>query len=139
MITSLVEAGLPVTLQRESAVELRYETQLIRHNMEFDPDKEGFVPGAPTTVGAQFWVLRNSESRPLPVELRGKAVEEDPKSRLRATSVEMLISTSVIDSDQYLQRSTDAYYIEKADAELFEVKPVEAKSRVYREWKVDSK
>lgn len=139
MITALVEAGLQVTMQPEGALEIRYETQLIRHNLEFDPRNQGYVPGAPTNVGAGFWVLRNA-NRPLAEGVVSDASQDDPRARLRPSSVEMLITTSIVDGDQYIQRSSDAYYIEKADAELFEVKSVEpVKQRVYREWNVDSK
>jgi hypothetical protein len=139
MITALVEAGLPVSMQPEGAVEIRYETQLIRHNLEFDPRKQGYVPGAPTTIGANFWVLRNAGPQPPPESSEPDPAKEDPRSRMRPSSVEMLITTSIVDNDQYLQRSTDAYYIEKADTDLFEIKNIEAKPRVYREWNVESK
>jgi len=137
MITALVEAGLPVAMQPEDAVEIRYETQLIPHNLEFDPRKQGYVPGAPTTVGANFWVLRNA-AQPL-AEISDDAATSDPRSRMGPSSLEMLITTSVIDNAHYIQRSTDAYYIEQADADLFKVRMVEEKPRVYREWSVESK
>lgn len=139
MITALVEAGLPVAMQPEGAVEIRYETQLIRHNLEFDPRMQGYVPGAPTSVGANFWVLRNA-TQPLPDALESDPDKADPLSRMRPSSAEMLITTSIVDNEQFIQRTTDAYYIEKVDADLFEVRPVEAvKPRVYREWSVESK
>lgn len=98
IITGLVAAGVPVATHAEGAVELRYETQLIRHH-----------PGS------------------------------DARSSAGAPSIELLITTSIIDGDQYLQRSTHSYDIEKADADLFEARMIEAKPRLMREWTVESK
>lgn len=126
MITALVEAGLPVSTQPEGAVEIRYETQLIRHKVELDPRKKGYVPGAPGRVGVNFWVMRNAPQAGTP----DPAPDAASRERLWPTSVELVVTTSIVEADQYLQRTTDAYYIEQADADLFR------NERNYREWSV---
>lgn len=126
MITALVEAGLPVSTQSEGTVEIRYETQMIQHKVDFDPRQKGYVPGAPGTVEAGFWVQRNTA-------VSGAAdARRDAQSphRMWPTSLEMVVTTSIIEMDQFVQRTTDAYYIEQADASLFK------NERAYREWKV---
>lgn len=132
MITALVQAGLPVTTQQDGAVEIKYETQLIEHRVEFDPRKQGYVPGAPENVAASFWVLRNAPESGTPTATPdGKP----GKAHMWPTSAEMVVTTSIVDAEQYLQRTTDAYYIEGADIDLFRNKNIE---RNVREWGVVS-
>ncbi len=126
MITALVEAGLPVSTQQEGTVEIRYETQMIQHKVDFDPRQKGYVPGAPGTVEAGFWVHRNATASGVDPERR----DERSPHRMWPTSTEMIVTTSIIEMDQFVQRTTDAYYIEQADASLFR------NERAYREWKV---
>src|SRR5690606_6935271 len=45
MITGLVNVGLPVAATREGAVEITYESQVIRHGSSFDPSAFGYKPG----------------------------------------------------------------------------------------------
>ena len=147
MITSLVNAGLPVSTKPEGAVEVKYETQMIFHKTSLDPRSEGYVPIATIgTTGA--WLLReaavkNAVRLAAATTVAAAAAFDMARAQIWPTDVELLITTSITDQDQYLQRSTDAYYIEKAEAELFtpppELEPVsalEAKPRVSREWKV---
>lgn len=131
MMTALVEAGLPVSAIPDGAVEIKYETQLIQHHVEFDPRRQGYVPGAPARVGANFWVLRNAGNQDAAAPV-GKA-DKDGREHMWPTSAELVVTTSIVDSEQYQQRTTDAYYIEQADAELFKSNGVE---RTYKEWKV---
>lgn len=134
MITALVEAGLPVSTQQEGTVEIKYETQMIRHKVEFDPRKDEYVPGAPGTVGTSFWVQRNitPDEKVTPDDKVFDERERAEKSRhhMWQTSTELVVTTSIIEMDQFVQRTTDAYYVEQADAGLFK------KERAYREWKV---
>lgn len=131
MMTALVEAGLPVSVIPDGAVEIKYETQLIQHHVEFDPRRQGYVPGAPARVGASFWVMRNAGMQDAATPV-GNA-DKDGRAHMWPTSAELVVTTSIVDSEQYLQRTTDAYYIEQADAELFKNNGVE---RTYKEWKV---
>ena len=148
MVTSLVNAGLPVTSNPEAGVLLKYETQVIPHKISLDLANEGFTPVL--TMGTAWgWVMRNAfVHNSVRLGVAGTLTAAAALDYMRAngkelspTDVELLITTSVIDNEQYLQRSTDAYYIEKADAELFMPPPEPAamapvKPRVSREWKV---
>lgn len=145
MITGLVNAGLPVTSNPDGAVALSYETQVIPHKISLDLAKEGFSPVL--TLGTAWgWVMRNAMVRnSLRLGVAGTLTAAAALDYLRSedqglkpTDVELLITTSIIDDEKYKQRSTDAYYIEKAEADLF-LPPPEvstAKPRVSREWKV---
>jgi len=148
MVTSLVNAGLPVTSNPEAGVLLKYETQVIPHKISLDLANEGFTPVF--TLGTAWgWVMRNAfVHNSIRLGVAGTLTAAAALDYMRAnskdlspTDVELLITTSVIDNEQYLQRSTDAYYIEKAEAELFTPPPepsavAPAKPRVSREWKV---
>jgi hypothetical protein len=132
MITALVEAGVPVSSKPDGAVEIKYETQLIQHKVEFDPRKEGYVPGAPENVAANFWVQRNVTVQEPKAMALGEA---STRAHMWPTSAELVVTTSIEDVDQYQQRTTDAYYVENADIELFKSKEIE---RSYKQWKVVS-
>jgi hypothetical protein len=150
MITSLVNAGVRVTDNPEVGVLLKYETQVIPHKISLDLANEGFTPVF--TLGTAWgWVMRNAfVNNSLRLGVAGTLTAAAALDYMRAsdkklspTDVELLITTSIINNEQYLQRSTDAYYIEKADAELFTPPPdpemiakEKAKPRVSREWKV---
>ena len=139
MISSLVKAGIPVTSNPEGALQLKYETQVVYHNVEFDPREQGFIPGlavagAATFVAADIWVLhealdRDSTLLGLVGTIAPGVAYDVVKVRNEPTNTELLITTSITDSEQYVHRTTDAYYIARADAGLF-------KPSVFKEWKV---
>lgn len=59
MVTGLVNAGLPVAAHPQDAVEIQYETQVVRH-ADFDPLAAGYKPGTATAGVTGFWVLRDA-------------------------------------------------------------------------------
>lgn len=120
MITSLVNAGVPVSTVKDSAVEVSYQTQVIRHGESFDPSLFGYKPGVATIGTAGFWVLRNASTSGLAAGTIASAIGYDGYSAVKPTGVELIITTSITHENRYLMRNTDAYYIEKADAYLFE-------------------
>lgn len=123
LITSLVNAGFNVSTQSEGAVEIQYESQVIRHGASFDPRAMGYQPGVATAGVAGLWILRNAS----PTSLAASAVAgADIYLAVKPTNVELLLTTSIVQGNRYLMRNTDAYYIEKADAYLFE--PCRSKS-----------
>jgi hypothetical protein len=123
MITSLVKAGLPVSTKRNEALEVKYETQVIYHQVSFDPKSRGFFPW-----DDGFWVSHDVDE-----DYSDETVDpEKAKMRTAPTNTELVITTSIADNDQYLLRSTDAYYIEKAEAGLF-------KSSAFKTWGVVGK
>jgi hypothetical protein len=126
MITSLVNAGFNVVTQKEGAVEIQYESQVIRHGSSFDPRARGYKPGAMTAGVASFWVLREAGAAGLAVGTIAAAAGLDFYNARKPTNVELLLTTSIVQGNRYLMRNTNAYYIEKADAYLFE--PCRSKS-----------
>lgn len=126
MITSLVNAGLQVSTVKEGAIEISYETQVVRHGASFDPGSFGYKPGFATVGVTGYWILRNASSGLLAASTIAGAAGYDVYKATEPTGVELLITTSIVHGNQYVMRNTDAYYIEKADAYLFE--PCRSKS-----------
>lgn len=120
MITGLVNAGMIVSDKKEGAVEISYESQVVRHGASFDPSLFGYKPGMATAGVAGFWVLRNASTSGLAAGTLAAAAGYDAFKVTEPTGVELLLTTSIVSQNQYLMRNTDAYYIEKADAYLFE-------------------
>ncbi|PKO91708.1 MAG: hypothetical protein CVU15_08840 [Betaproteobacteria bacterium HGW-Betaproteobacteria-1] len=120
MITGLVNAGLAVSDRKEGAVEISYESQVIRHGASFDPSVFGYKPGIATGGVAGFWVLRNASTTGIAAGTLAAAAGYDLYKVTEPTGVELLLTTSIVSENQYVMRNTDAYYIEKADAYLFE-------------------
>ena len=123
LITSLVNAGFNVVIEQEDAIEIQYESQVIRHAESFDPSARGYTPGVATAGITGLWVLRNAS--PMNI-LASAAVGADVYQAFKPTDVELLLTTSIVQGNRYLMRNTDAYYIENADAYLFE--PCRSKS-----------
>lgn len=126
MITSLVNSGLPVSTEKKGAIEISYETQVVRHGASFDPALFGYKPGMATVGTAGFWILRNASTTGIAVGTLAGAIGYDAYKATEPTGVELLITTSIVHDNRYVMRNTDAYYIEKADAYLFE--PCRSKS-----------
>ncbi|CAG0955191.1 hypothetical protein MTYP_00418 [Methylophilaceae bacterium] len=126
MISALVKAGMPVSTVREGAIEITYETQVIRHGASFDPRQLGYKPGMATAGAAAFWVLREATSTALVAGTVAGAAGYDVYKARESTGVELLLTTSIVHANHYIMHNTDSYYIEKADAYLFE--PCRSKS-----------
>lgn len=121
MISSLVNRGVNVATSKEGAIEVSYETQVVRHGASFDPSVFGYKPGMATGGVTAFWVLREASRSISPVGSAAIAAAGiDTYEALKPTGVELLLTTSIIQEGRYVLRNTDAYYIEKADAYLFE-------------------
>ncbi len=132
MIAGLVNAGVPVTDKSEGAVEITYETQLIRHRSRgepFDPRENGYRPGMLSGGTAGYWVLRNASLGWIAATTSVIAGGYDVyrQGNPEPTSVELLLTISVVHNNRYLVRNTDAYYVEDVDVTLFD--PCKGKSR----------
>lgn len=125
MITGLVNAGFKVTELREGAVEVGYETQVVRH-ASFDPRTAGYKPGTTAAGVAGFWILRDAfrtwSGDSLAIGTVAGAAGYDTYRAINPgeTGVEMLLTTSILQNGIYVMRNTDSYYIEQADAYLFQ-------------------
>lgn len=126
MITGLVNAGMPVSTKKEGAVEIAYETQVIRHPEPFDPLVAGYKPGVATATVSGLWILRNAVTRWSSASAAaGTIAMAGAYDAWRATSpgetgVEVLLTTSIVHEDRYVMRMTDAYYVEQGAAMLYE-------------------
>lgn len=126
MISGLLDAGTSVSATKEGAIEVGYDTQVIRHASSFDPLAFGYKPGIATAGVSGFWVLRNAlkswSSTSTGIASVATAGAYDTYNAINPgeTGVELLVSTSIIHNNQYLMLNADAYYIEKGEAFLFE-------------------
>lgn len=122
MMTGLLDAGMPVAASPQGAVEIQYETQVVRHALR-DPLAAGYKPGVATAGVAGFWVLRDAfgSGSAAAATIAGAAGLDAYRAHNPGeTGVEMLLTVSIVQEGRYVLRSTDAYYIEPDDAHLFQ-------------------
>jgi len=126
MVTGLVDAGVPVAAHPQDAVEIQYETQVVRHAVR-DPLAAGYQPGTATAGVAGFWVLRDAfRTWPSGSAVAATIAGATGLDAYRAlnpgeTGAELLLTISIVQEGRYVLRSTDAYYIEPGDARLFQM------------------
>lgn len=133
MIANFVKAGSAVSTIQNGAIEIKYDTQVIKHAGAFDPEKLGYKPGTGTAAAGSFWTLRNilngSTSAVSGAFMLGGSYDIYKAYNLGETGVELLLTTSIIDKNIYVMHNTDAYYIEHGEAWLFE--PCKGRNRRY--------
>jgi hypothetical protein len=126
MIAGLIDAGFVVLAKKEGAIEIGYETQVLRHAASFNPLDFGYKPGVATAGVAGFWVLRDAlksfsfSSAGVGTLAAAGAYDVYKAQNPGETGVELLISTSIIHDNRYVMLNADAYYIEKEETLLFE-------------------
>lgn len=126
MIAELIDAGFVVLSKKEGAIEIGYETQVLRHASSFDPQAFGYKPGVATAGVVGFWVLRDAlksfsfSSAGVGTLAAAGAYDVYSAHNPGETGVELLISTSIIHDNRYVMLNADAYYIEKEETMLFE-------------------
>jgi len=127
MIAGFIAAGVPVSTKNDGAIEVSYETQVIRHANATNPETLGYKPGMAAAGMTGFWVLRNAIGRwstggtaAATIATAG-AYDAYKAVNPGETGVELLVSTSVVHADRYAMLKTDAYYIESGEAVLFEL------------------
>jgi hypothetical protein len=125
MIANFIESGAVVSTKKEGALEISYDTQVIKHAAYFEPDRYGYKPGAATAGVSGFWVLRdvvkdlNFLNGLATVGIAG-AYDVYKAKNPGETGVELLLTTSITHRDRYVMLNADAYYIENAETWLFE-------------------
>jgi len=121
LITELVKAGRPVVQRPDNAVEVSYQTQVVRH-VAYRPH---FVPGGFTMLTAGLYALYGLRLEHVDAKLAGGlglAVTADTIASINSegpTHTELILTTSVTTGGRYLARKTDVYYVEEVDADLF--------------------
>ena len=112
LITNLFGYGIPTKSRPdENAIEVRYKVQVVYHNTN---RIRSLQPGILTGLSAAVTVLRNA-----PVELvlitLGTVADYANTSLVSNGHYEVIITTSMINDDQYLFRASDIYYINDED------------------------
>ncbi len=112
LTTQLVGFGVPTQAENDgSGLVVNYKVQVVFHR---DPPLQWPRPGVITSLAAGIIVLRNA-----PDEILALAAAATTDI-LRATSTvnghyEVIISTSIVDNNLYLMRTSDIYYINDPD------------------------
>jgi len=121
LITELVKAGRPVVQQPDNAVEVSYQTQVVRHNS----DRPHYIPGVFTMLTAGLYAAYGLRLEHVDAKLAGGmglAVIADGIAATNSggpTHTELILTTTVSTGGRYLARKTDVYYVEEADTSLF--------------------
>jgi len=121
LITELVKAGRVVLQKPDNAVEVSYQTQVVRHQ-SFRPH---FVPGGLTMLTAGLYAMYGLRAEYIDAKLAGGlalAAVGDTIASINSggpTHTELILTTTVTNSGRYLARKTDVYYVEEDDVMLF--------------------
>lgn len=126
MIAHLIDKGIAVSTVPQGAIEVKYESQVIRHGQAIDLEMSGYKPGMLAAGVASFWVLRDvfrgsssASSRYGSVAVAG-AYDAYQALSPGETPVELILTTSITSNNRYVMLNADAYYIEKGEEWLFE-------------------
>ncbi len=126
LISHLIENGVTVATIPQGAIEVKYESQLIRHGHAMDMQTKGYRPGMLVAGVASFWVLRDvfsyGATSDKAAATTAAAAGYDAYKYLNAeeTPVELILTTSITHQNKYLMLNADAYYIEKGEELLFQ-------------------
>ncbi|MES2952747.1 MAG: hypothetical protein V4858_29815 [Pseudomonadota bacterium] len=122
LITDLVKSGRVVQQYPDKALEVSYQTQLVRHNSP----RPHFVPGRFTMITAGLYAAYGLGLAPVGDKLVGglhAAVGADYIASVDSggpTHTELILTTTIASGGRYLVRKTDIYYIEEADTGLMQ-------------------
>ena len=123
LITDLVKAGRVVQQSPDQALEVSYETQVVRHNSP----RPNFLPGRFTMITAGLYAAYGLGLNPnVGDKMAGglaAAVGADyiaSESSGGPTATELILTTTIATGGRYLVRKTDVYYVEEADTTLLQ-------------------
>ncbi len=121
LVTRLVRQGFNVTEERAGALEVRYETQVVRHNS----DRYAHRPGTLTALVAGILVGRNvhtwdATEKGLGALALAAGLDVGVGHAASVTKTELLVTTSMLDAGRYVMRKSDVYYIEDEDGSLYQ-------------------
>jgi len=112
LITSLYSYGIPTNSTPDpESINVLYKVQIVRHNAN---RARTIQPGLLTALSAAVIVLRDAPSELL---ILASGIAADVANTTIATkgSYEVIITTSMVDNNQYLFRASDIYYINDKD------------------------
>jgi len=121
LITELVKAGRPVVQRPDNAMEVSYQTQVVRHVAY----RQHFVPGGFTMLTAGLYAMYGLRLEHVDAKLAGGlglAGAADTIASVNSggpTHTELILTTTVSAGGRYLARKTDVYYVEEVDVDLF--------------------
>lgn len=121
LITQLVQSGARVQQMPGQALDVTYNTQLVRHNST----RPHFIPGQFTMIAGGLMAAYGLRHQYIDAQLLGAlglTVAADYGASINSggpTNTEMILTTTVTRGGQYVVRKTDVYYLENADTPLF--------------------
>ena len=121
LITKLVQSGAPVLQDPGQALNVTYNTQVVRHNSP----RPHFIPGQFTMIAAGLMAAYGLRHEHLDLQLLaalGATSLADYGASINSggpTNTELILTTTVTRGGQYVARKTDVYYLENADTPLF--------------------
>ncbi|ADV01977.1 hypothetical protein ALDI51_44840 [Alicycliphilus denitrificans] len=121
LITEFVQEGATVQQGPGAALEVSYNTQVVRHNS----DRPHFIPGQFTMLAAGVMAAYGLRHEHLDTKLLatlGLTTAADYANSINSggpTNTELILTTTVSRAGQYVARKTDVYYLENADTPLF--------------------
>lgn len=126
LISHLIEQGTVVSTIAEGAIEVKYESQLIRHGHMVDMAVNGYKPGTLVAGVAAFWVLRDvlgsgsTSSKVAGSTALAGAYDSYNYLNPKETPIELILTTSITNGNRYLMLNADSYYVEKGEEALFQ-------------------
>ena len=112
LITHLVGFGIPTRNQKDAEqLEILYKVQVVRHTAN---RVRSLQPGLLTALSAAVVVLRDAPTDVL-IMAAGAASDIANSSFTSNGHFEVIITTSIVKSKEYLFRSSDIYYINDKD------------------------
>lgn len=121
LITKMVQSGAPVMQDPGTALNVTYNTQVVRHNS----DRPHFIPGQFTMIAAGLMAAYGLRHEHIDTQLLaglGLTALADYGASINSggpTNTELILTTTVTRGGQYVARKTDVYYLENADTPLF--------------------
>ena len=123
LITDLVKAGRVVQQSPDQALEVSYETQVVRHNSP----RPNFLPGRFPMITAGLYAAYGLGLNPnvgdkMAGGLAAAVGADYIASEISGgpTATELILTTTIASGGRYLVRKTDVYYVEEADTTLLQ-------------------
>ena len=122
LITDLVKSGRVVQQFPDRALEVSYQTQVVRHNSP----RPHFIPGRFTMITTGLYAAYGLGLAPVGDKLAGGLAFAAGADYMASeysggpTATELILTTTIAQGGRYLVRKTDIYYIEEADTSLLQ-------------------
>ncbi len=122
LITDLVKSGRVVQQYPDKALEVSYQTQVVRHNSP----RPHFVPGRFTMITAGLYAAYGLGLAPVGDKMAGGLALAAGSDYIASegsggpTHTELILTTTIAQGGRYLVRKTDIYYVEEADTTLLQ-------------------